>query len=111
MRPSIYIFYKLFFPSTIIGWNKVDFNNQNFQTLSVFVKKPFELCMIFRKSPFNCYSAKGVRYNKRFRLRPSHFCEHKFNHSFQDTLILLYDYGSALQTTIHYLELVVTPLP
>ena len=49
-----------------------------------------------------------MRYITHLRLEMIHLRKHKFNHSFQDTLNLLYNRGSELETTIHYLQIVIT---
>ena len=44
-----------------------------------------------------------MKYLSRIRLGRSHFHEHKFKHSFQDTLIPIYACGSDIETPCHYL--------
>lgn len=51
-----------------------------------------------------------MRYITHLRLEMIHLRKHKFNYSFQDALNLLYNPGSELETTIHYLQIVITPL-
>ena len=54
------------------------------------------------KSLFNCHSPKGVKYEIRLRLGLSHLREHKFKHSFQDTLNPFCDCGCETETTGHF---------
>ena len=80
---------KLFFPSTIIEWNSLDPNLRKSENFSVFKRN---ILKFIRPSPNCVYS-----YHNRTeiclvtRLRPglSHLREHKFKHSFWDTLNLL----------------------
>lgn len=66
--------------------------------------------MTFPKSSFNCYNPKEIRYITHLRLEMIHLRKHKLNYSFQDALNLLYNRGSELEITIHYLQIVIIPL-
>ena len=68
-----------------------------------FSKK--SLLQFVRPSPnslFNCHSPKGIKFELRLQLGLSHFWEHKFKHSFQDTLNPFCDCGSEIETTAHF---------
>ena len=54
---------------------------------------------------YNCHNPKGIKLLTRFGLRVglSHLREHKFKHSFQDTLNLICSCGEDIETTSHYL--------
>ena len=59
-----------------------------------------------RPSPnsiFNCHHPKGVRLLTRLRLGLSHLRDHKFKHSFQDSLNPICNRGTEVETTTHYL--------
>ena len=50
-----------FFPSTIIEWNKLDWNIQNFENIETFEKR---ILMFIRPSPnstFNCHNSEGIK--------------------------------------------------
>ena len=58
-----------------------------------------------RPSPnkiFQCNNPKGIKLVTRLRLGLSHLREHKFKHSFQDTLNPLCSCGVDIETTSHY---------
>ena len=58
-----------------------------------------------RPSPnkiFQCHNPKGIKLVTRLRLGLSHLREHKFKHSFQDTLNPLCSCGVDIETTSHY---------
>ena len=72
-------FKNYFFPST-------DPNLQSAASLSVFKKNLLKFIRPSPNSVFNCYNCKGIKYHTRLRQGLSHLREHKFKHSFQDTL-------------------------
>ena len=53
-------------------------------------------------SVFNFNSSKVLKFVKRLRLRLSHLREHKFKHSFQDSINLLCSCNLDVESTIHY---------
>ena len=58
-----------------------------------------------RPSPndiFNCHNPKGVKLLTRLRLGLSHLRDHKFKHSFQDSLNPICNCGTDVETTAHY---------
>ena len=58
-----------------------------------------------RPSPnkiFQCNNPKGIKLVTRLRLGLSHLREHKFKHSFQDTLNPFCSCGVDIETTSHY---------
>ena len=74
----------------------------NFTSTNIF-KKP--LLHFVRPSPnslFNCHSLKVIKYEIRLRLGLSYLREHKFKHSFQDTLNPFCDCGCEIETTAHF---------
>ena len=79
-------FKNYFFPSTVIEWNRLDPNLRSATSLSVFKKNLLKFVRSLPKSVFNCHSCKGIKYLTRLRLGLSYLHEHKFKHSFQNTL-------------------------
>ena len=76
--------------SVILEWNKSEIDMQNSTSLLQFVRSSFN-------SLFNCHSPKGIKYEMRSRLGLSYLREHKFKHSFQDTLNSFCDCGCEIE--------------
>ena len=53
-------------------------------------------------SAFNCHNYKGIKYHTRLCLGLSHLREHKFKHSFQDTLNPFCSCGLDFEANTHY---------
>ena len=51
---------------------------------------------------FNCHNPIGIKYITRIRLRFSHLREHKFKHSFQDTLNPICNCGNDVESAIQF---------
>ena len=51
---------------------------------------------------FDCHNPIGIKYITRIRLGLSHLREHKFKHSFQDTLNLICNCGNDVESAIHF---------
>ena len=51
---------------------------------------------------FDCHNPIGIKYITRIRLGLSHLREHKFKHSFQDTLNPICNYGNDVESAIHF---------
>ena len=54
-------------------------------------------------SLFICHNPKGIKFITRMRLGLSHLREHKFKHSFQDSLKSLCSCGLDIESTAHFL--------
>ena len=102
-----HIFFKnTFFPSTILEWNKLDPSLQNSASYNVFKNNILKFKRPSRNKIFQCRNPKGIKLVTRLRLRLSHLREHKFNHSFQDTLNPLCSCGLNIESTSHYFSTV-----
>ena len=91
------VFQNLFFPSTIIEWNKLVPDLRNSDSFSAFKKS----ILNFIRPPnsvFNCHGPKALKFITRIRLR-----YHKFKHNFQDSLNPFCKCGLITETTSHYL--------
>ena len=75
-----------FFPSAIIEWNKLDHNIRNSSSFNIFRKSILKFIRPSANSLFNCHNPKGIKFITRLRLGLSQLREHKFKHSFQDSL-------------------------
>ena len=92
-------FKNTFSPSTILEWNKLDPSLWNSASYNVFKNS---ILKFIRPSPnkiFQCHNPKGIKLVTRLRLGLSHLREHKFKHSFQDTLNPLCSCGLYIETT------------
>ena len=87
-------FKNTFFPSTIMEWNKLDWEIKNFESIETFKKAILPFIRSSPNSTFSCHCRLGL----------SHLREHKFKHSFQDSLNLFRICGkSETETSSHYL--------
>ena len=75
-----------FFPPTIIEWNKLDHNIRNSSSFNIFRKSILKFIRPSANSFFNYHDPEGIKFITRPRLGLSHLREHKFKHSFQDSL-------------------------
>ena len=95
-------FKNIFFPSSILEWNKLDSSLRNWTSYNVFKNG---ILKFIRPSPnkiFQCHNPKGIKLVTRLRLGLSHLREHKFKHSFQGTLNPLCSCGVDIETTSPY---------
>ena len=97
-------FKNTFFPSTIIEWNKSGWKIKNCESIETFKKRILSFIRPSPNNTFNCHNPKGIKLLARLRLSLSHLREHKFNHSFQDSLnpYCSCEKGEA-ETSSHYL--------
>ena len=78
-------------------------NLRNSDTYGTF---KITILTFIRPSPnsvFECHNPQGIKFLTRFRLGLSHLREHKFNHSFQDSLNPLWKCGTETESTLHFL--------
>ena len=92
-----------FFPSTIIEWNKLDHNIRNSSSFNIFRKSILNFIRPSPNSLFNCHNPKGIKFITGLRLGLSHLREHKFKHSFQDSLNPFCSRGLDIESTAHFL--------
>ena len=97
-------FKKLFFPSTIIEWNKLDPGLRKAESLSLFKTNILKFIRPSPNSVYNCHNPKGLKFITRLRLGLSHLREHKFKHSFQDTINPLCSCGLDIESIEHFLH-------
>ena len=86
----------------ITEWNKLDPSLRRCNSYNVF--KSNILKFIWRSSNwfFDCHSPVGIEYVTRIQLGLSHPREHKFKHSFQDTLNPICNCGNDVESGIHF---------
>ena len=95
-------FKSYFFPSTVIEWNKLDYNIRNSESLVLFKKHRLAFISPFANRTFQCHNFEGLKLITRLKLGLSHFRFHKFKHRFQHTLNPICNSGT-FETTVHYL--------
>ena len=96
-----YFFKNSFFPSTAIEWNKIDKNIRKSESLNIFKKSILKFIRPSQNRVCNCHNPKGIKLFTGLRVGLSHLCEHKFKHSFQDTLKPICNCGKDIETTSH----------
>ena len=79
-------FKNTFFPSTIMEWNKLDWEIKNSESIATFKKRIRSFIRSSANSTFNCHNPIGIKLLLRLRLGLNHLREHKSKHSFQDSL-------------------------
>ena len=99
------LFKNSYFPSLIIEWNKLDSNIRNSETLNIFKPKILKFIRPTANSISGCHNPIGVKLITRLLLGLSHLREHKFKHSFQDTLNPFCSCRKEVETTFHCLIL------
>ena len=70
----------------IIEWNNLCPRLRKSERFSVFKTNILKFIRPFLNSVYNCHNPKGIFLITRLRLGLSHLRDHKFKHSFQDTL-------------------------
>ena len=103
--PSFKMRYDFFknslFPSTVIEWNKTESIRKS-ESLNIFEKSILKFMRPSQNRVYNCHNPKRVLLT-RLRISLSHFWQHKFKHSFQDTRNPIYNCGECIETSFHYL--------
>ena len=91
-----------FFPSTIIEWNKLDLTLRECDNFNVFKKEILKFIRPSSNSFYNYHNPIGMKYITRIRLGLSHLREHKFKHSFQDSINPICNCGNDAESAIHF---------
>ena len=91
-----------FFPSVIIEWNKLDPSLRRCDSCNVFKSNILKFIRPSSNSFFHCHNSIGIKYITRICLGLSHWREHKFKHSFQDTLNHICNCGTDVESAIHF---------
>ena len=97
------LFKNSFFQSTIIKWKNLDPNLRNSDTYGTFKNTILKFIRPSPNSVFECHNPQGIKFLTRLRLGLSHLREHKFKHSFQDSLNPLCKCGAEVESTSHFL--------
>ena len=92
-----------YFLSIVTEWNNLGKSIRDSESFSVFNKNILKFIRPSPNSILNCHNSKGVKLLTRLRLGLSHLHDHKFKHSFQDSLNPICNYGTDVETTTLYL--------
>ena len=94
-----------FFPSAVIEWNnfeRLTKISENQKVLISFKKSILKFIRPSQNRVYNCHNPKGIKLLTRLRVDLSHLREHKFKHSFQDTLNTICKCGKDIQISSHH---------
>ena len=89
-------------PTTIIEPNNLDPAQQVINSFSTFKEKILQTRRPSLNFVYSCQNSKRIKSIRRLRLRLSHFREHRFKHSFQDSTNPLCNCGCDVESTIHF---------
>ena len=92
-----------FFPSTIREWNNLDLHIKISKSISIFKSNILKFIWPKPNNVYYYHNPKGIRILTRLRLGLSDLREHRFKHSFQDSLNPLCFCGNEIETSTHYL--------
>ena len=98
------LFRNFFFLSAVIEWNKLELNIRNSESLNIFKKTLLNFIRPSGSTVFNHHNPIGVTLLTRLRLGLSHLREHKFKHSFQDSLNPICSCGNDIETSNLFLS-------
>ena len=97
-------FKNTFFSSTIMEWNKLDWEIKSSESIATFKKRILSFIRPSANSKSNCHNPRGIKLLSQLRLGLSHLREHKFKHNFQDSLDPFCSCGKGeVETISHYL--------
>ena len=91
------------FPSTIIEWNNLNEDLRNSESFALFRSSILKFIMPSPNSFYGCQNIMGIELVTRLQQGLSHLQEHKFRHSFQDTLNPLCNCGMDVESSTHCL--------
>ena len=92
------------FSSTIMKWNKLDWEIKNSESIATFKKRILSFIRPSANSTFNCHNPRRIKLLSRQRLGLSHLRERKFKNSFQNSHDPFCSCGKGeVETSSHYL--------
>ena len=92
-----------FFQSTKIEWNKLDVSLRKCNSFNVFKKEILKFIRLSSNSFYNCHNPIGIKYITKIRLGLSHLRQHKFKHSFWDSVNPVCNCDNDIETAIFFL--------
>ena len=99
---STWILLRLFFPSTVTEWNKLEINVPNSELNSAFKKQILKFTRPSHNSMFNVHNPYGFKVLTRLWVGLRHLREQKFKQNFQDSVDPFCNRGKYIETTIHF---------
>ena len=93
----------LFFPYTIVEWNKLDFDIRKSKSYAIFRNALLKIGWPNQCSIYRIHNPAGLKLLTRLRLGLSHLNEHRFNHNFQSCVNPLCSCSLAIESTTHFL--------
>ena len=88
--------------SVIRKWNKLHIDVRNFTSINIFKKSLLQFVRPSSKRLCNCHSHKDIKYEVRSQHGLNHLWEHKFKHSFKDTVNPFCDCVCEIETKAHF---------
>ena len=88
--------------STITERNKLDVDLRKCDSFSVFKKEILKLTRASSNTFYNRHNPFAIKYITRIRLVLSHMREHKFKHSFQDSINAICNCGNNFESVIYF---------
>ena len=95
-------FLNFFFPLALVEWIKLDSDIRNSLSYSTFKNNILNFIRPHSNDVFNVSHSKGLIFLTRLRVGLSHLREHKFKHSFLDTLNPICICGFDIETLNHF---------
>ena len=90
------------FPLTVIEWSNLDPNLRNENSFHFFKNKILQFIKATLNSFFNCHNLRGIKLVTRLRTGFSHLLEHKFKHSFQNSLSPVWRRNTDIESCPHF---------
>ena len=91
------------FTFTTFEWSKIDKNIRKSESLNIFKKRILKFILPSQNRAYNCHNPKGIKLLTGLTVGLSHLREHKFKHSFLNTLNPICNCGEDVETSSHYL--------
>ena len=80
------IFKYLFYPCTIVEWNRLDFTVRNSKPYCIFENSLLKIGRPVPKATFNIHNPFRLKLLTYLRLRLNYLNGHRFNHNFEDCI-------------------------
>ena len=96
------IFKYLFFPYTVVEWNRLDHTLRNSKSYNIFNNSLLKIGRPIPKPTFNIPNPLGLKLLTRLRLELSRLNEHRFNHNFEDCINPLCSCSLEVESTVYF---------
>ena len=91
-----------FFPSSIVGWNKLSREVRKSENIRIFKKRLLEFHRPSSNNIFDVYNTCGIKPLTRYRIGLRNLNEHKFKHGFNDTINPICICGGDIKSINHF---------